>query len=165
MLICPSCRSEYVSGITRCNGCDTDLVPPDELEGHELASSPRDALKDVPTVSIAGSTVASCREVERMLLSAGILAYVDASHEEGAPLSAGTVQYVVVIAREDAERAAKVLEGRFLDLVEKEGTGALVTEAVDLEADEVTCPACGHTGPLDDEGACADCGLGLGVPG
>ena len=141
-----------------------DLVAPEQLHAHTRALAPREALKDVPTVSIVGSAIPVCREIERALLDAGVLAYID-NLDECSPISGCGAQYAVIVAREDAQRAGEILEGRFRDLVEREGTGALVTEAVDLEAAEVTCPACGHQGALDDEGACADCGLMLGAPG
>jgi hypothetical protein len=46
MPFCPSCRSEYVAGMTRCNDCDVDLVaalpdslPPPAYEWVDLTSA------------------------------------------------------------------------------------------------------------------------------
>ncbi|OGQ26297.1 MAG: hypothetical protein A2138_17360 [Deltaproteobacteria bacterium RBG_16_71_12] len=68
-----------------------------------------------------------------------------------------------MIAVADLPRAGELLRRRFEQLIAKEGVGSFNTEAIDLSAAEVQCPACGHAGALA-EGACADCGLFLGAP-
>ena len=78
-------------------------------------------------------------------------------------LAPGALKVGVMVAEEDVGRAADVLRKQFEALLKKEGSGALVAEAIDLSQSEITCPACGHKGALVD-GACADCGLFLGAP-
>lgn len=163
MLVCPRCRSEYVAGITRCAPCDEDLVDPSALDENARTENPRELLKEAEKAFFAARSLDAARELERDLLEAGVLCYVHAEQTEGALMSAGSIQYTVAFAQEDVPTVKELLEGRVRGLLEQEGLAALSTEAVDLEADEVTCPACGHTGALDDEGACADCGLVLGV--
>jgi hypothetical protein len=161
--VCPSCRSEYVPGITRCSSCQVDLVDPSALVEETVGDNPRELLKEAEKAFLGARNLDAARELERDLLEAGILCYVHAEQTEGALMSAGSIQYTVAFAQEDVPSVKELLEGRVRGLMEQEGLAALSTQAVDLEADEVTCPACGHTGALDDEGACADCGLVLGV--
>jgi hypothetical protein len=163
-MICPSCESEYRAGYTRCASCDVDLVEPAALDAIKARTvSPRAALADVERATIAQAGLAACREIESALLQGGVPAYVEASQEEGEALSAGTMRYGVVVAASELQAVSKILRGRFEALLAREGTGAFQDTAVDLNAETVTCPACGHTGALV-EGACGDCGLGLGIP-
>lgn len=164
MLVCPQCGSEYRAGIAKCVGCAVDLVLPEALpKGSERERDPRRELEAVPKAFLPVRSLDVAREVERELLHHGILAYVHAEEVEGGVLSVGLLQYAVGFAQEDTEAVRDVLEQRNVAALEREGLGALALAAVDLEAAEVTCPACAFTGPLDDEGACADCGLVLGV--
>lgn len=163
MLVCPRCRSEYVQGIARCASCEVDLVPPSSLDETAETDNPRELLKEAEKAFLAARNLDGARELEGELLEAGILCYVHAAQTEGALMSAGSIQYSVAFAQEDIPAVKELLEGKTRGLLEQQGLAALATQAVDLEAEEVTCPACGHTGPLDDEGACGDCGLVLGV--
>lgn len=163
-MICPACESEYRAGYTRCASCDVDLVEPSALaEIKARTATPRDSLKDVPRATVAQAGLAACREIEAALLAGGVPAFVEANQEEGEALSAGMMRYGVVVAAADLAQVSTILRGRFEALLAREGTGAFQDTAVDLSADTVTCPACGHTGALVD-GACGDCGLGLGIP-
>lgn len=164
MLVCPRCRSEYVTGIARCGSCQVDLVESSQLQDTPSGDNPREVLKEAEKAFLPARTLDSARELERDLLEAGILCYVHAAQSEGALMSAGSIQYAVAFAQDDVTVVKELLEGRVRGLLEQEGLAALSSLAVDLEADEVTCPACGHTGALDDDGACSDCGLVLGVP-
>lgn len=163
MLVCPRCRSEYVSGIARCAPCQLDLVEASQLDEKAVTDNPREVLKEAQKAFLPARALDSARELERELLEAGVLCYVHAEQSEGALMSAGSIQYAVAFAQDDVAVVKELLEGRVRGLLEQEGLAALSSQAVDLEADEVTCPACGHTGALDDEKACADCGLMLGV--
>lgn len=163
MAICPQCRSEYVPGIVRCATCEVDLVDPAVLEEKMPTENPRELLKEAEKAFLAARNLDAARELERELLEAGILCYVHATQTEGALISAGSIQYTVAFAQDDVAAVKELLESRTRGLLEQQGLAALATEAVDLEAEEVTCPACGHTGALDDDGACGDCGLVLGV--
>lgn len=163
MLVCPRCRSEYVSGIVRCSSCDVDLVEPGELQEKAVTGNPRDALREAEKAFLPARNLDGARELERELLAADVLCYVHAEETKGALLGAGSIQYAVAFAQEDVPVVKELLESRTQGNVEREGLAALSTQTVDLDADEVTCPACGHTGALDDDGACGDCGLVLAV--
>jgi hypothetical protein len=165
MLVCPRCRSEFVAGVAHCARCDVTLVEDAILEEVAKAGSPREALFEAEKTFIGARNLDGARELERELLGAGILCYVHAKQTEGALMSAGSIQYAVAVATLDVPAVREHLEGSYKQNLAAQGLDALAVEAVDLEADEVTCPACGHTGALDQESACADCGLVLGVDG
>ncbi len=164
-LVCPSCGSSYRAGFTRCAHCDVDLVDKAQIEDVKAKiDSPRLALADVPKVPVLHAGIAACREIERALLDAGIPCYVEAESEDADVLgAAGAMKVGVIVAEADLPRVGELLKQRFEELVEQEGVGSFNTEAIDLTAEEVQCPACGHTGALVD-GACGDCGLFLGAP-
>jgi hypothetical protein len=164
MKVCPSCNAEFVDSASTCNDCDVDLVAPDQIEAEQTYEDARSQLKDkeVARLSVGGG-LAAAREVEKLFHKEGIVCYVDAEEGEAAVMSMAPMTYYIVVAKEDEEQVASALKGSYEEMVAKEGTGPLVTEAVDLEKDEVVCPACGHTGALVD-GACGDCGLHLGAP-
>lgn len=163
-LSCPECGATFRAGFTRCNSCNVDLV--DEATAAAAAArktDPRAALEGVPRIALVHAGLPACREIERALLADGIPCLVEAEAEEGEPLAAGALKVGVIIAQADLQRAGELLRRRFEKLIEKEGVGSFNTEAVDLAAAEVQCPACGHKGALV-EGACGDCGLFLGAP-
>ncbi len=163
-MICPVCTSEYRTGYTRCAACDTDLVDDSEIEAIRARTrSPRESLQGVETASVATAGLAACREIETVVLDGGIPCFVAAENEEGEALSAGTMRYTVLVAAADLQKVGAILRGRFEELLAREGTGKFQDAAIDLTQETVTCPACGHSGALV-EGACADCGLSLGVP-
>jgi hypothetical protein len=164
-VICPRCGSEYRKGFTRCGSCDVDLVDENAAEAARArAGDPREKLAGVPTVVIPQASLAAAKELERNVKEAGIVCYVTAAQEEeGAIGSAAAVMYGVALAEADVDRARAHMRGRFEAALVKEGFGALQTEAIEIvEGGDVTCPACGHTGPLV-ENACGDCGLFLGA--
>ena len=164
MAFCPNCRSEYRAAFTRCADCDVDLV--DALDDDAPTSAgPRELLADKNKAFIPQANLAACREMERTLLDGGVVCYVHAEEADAdvALGSAAAMQYAVVIDENDVDEVKKIFKGRFESMLAREGFGSLQTEAIDPEADQVHCPACGHQGPLE-QGACADCGLFLGAP-
>jgi hypothetical protein len=107
--------------------------------------------------------LSACREVEAALLDAGVPCMLGTDTEDGEPLAAGAMKIGVMVAEDDLARVSAVMKARFEALVAQEGIGQFRTDAIDVTAAEVTCPACGHTGALVN-GECADCGLFLGEP-
>lgn len=162
-LVCPKCGGAFRAGFTRCAACKVDLVERAALEAGLIArDDPRQALAGKKTTTVVQASLAACREIERALLDAGIPAMLRTENEEGEALSAGTLKIGVVVADDDLARVGVVMKSRFEALIRKEGVGAFKTEAIDVAAAEVECPACGHKGPLKN-GECADCGLFLGA--
>ena len=161
-LVCPKCHAPHRTGFTRCHACDVELVDA-ALVTAAAAGAPRDALVGKKLVAAVTGPLQLCREIERALLEAGIACQVGAENEEGESLSAGTLKVSVLVAEDDLQRVSAVLGARFSDALAREGVGGMQTAPIDLAAETVTCPACGHVGPLV-EGSCADCGLFLGAP-
>jgi uncharacterized protein YbaR (Trm112 family) len=165
MLVCPSCRAEFRAGFDRCKDCGVALVDPDRLEEEAVAhGTPKERLDGVQKAVIPQPSLTACRELEAALLDAGIDCYthVEEADADVALGSAAALQYAVVFAQDAIEDAKAAMKERFQEMVESEGFGQLQTDPIDLEAEEVTCPACGTTGPLSD-GECAECGLFLGA--
>jgi hypothetical protein len=162
-LVCPKCGGAFRAGFTRCVPCKVELVDRAAFEAGLIArDDPRQALAGKKTVTVVQASLPACREIERALLDAGIPAMVRTENEEGEALSAGTLKIGVVVAEDDLARVGVVMKARFEALIRAEGVGSFKTEAIDISAAEVECPACGHTGALKD-GECADCGLFLGA--
>ncbi|MDP2343302.1 MAG: hypothetical protein Q8O67_20255 [Deltaproteobacteria bacterium] len=163
-LTCPKCGSTFRAGFVRCHGCKVDLVDAAiYAESQAALGDPKKLLANKTVVAIVHAGLPACREIERALLDAKVLCYIDAAAEEGEPLAPGALKVGVFIAEEDMKRAGAVMKSRFETLVAKEGVGSFKTDAIDLSLDEVECPACSFKGALKD-GACGDCGLFLGAP-
>jgi len=110
---------------------------------------------------------AGIREMLGILEEAGVGAQMErvppaSEQEQLAP------RWNLYVAREDGEKAARLLHGDWRsllggeDALEAARRGA---HGVDLDAGgEITCPACGHTFvPAGEVVECPDCGLGLGA--
>jgi len=93
----------------------------------------------------------------------------DESCGAGCSCKGGLGELDLLVAIDDAERAIEVLEAQFSDMI-----GTVVEEAeldlighgraeVDLEAEELICPACG-TILASGQFECPECGLNLGIP-
>ena len=163
-LICPQCGANYRAGFTVCHACKVDLVDDATFAAQRQSrGKPRDILAGRPTATIVHAGLQACREIERALLEAGIPCFLDANAEEGEALALGALKVGVVVAEDDVVRVGALMKARFEGLVAKEGIGSFNTEAIDLSAAEIACPACSHKGPLKN-GECADCGLFLGAP-
>ena len=166
MPVCPSCEAEFREGFKRCTSCDVDLVDPAQLEAEAVQhGSPKERLKEVQQAFIPQAGLTACRELETALLAADIDCYthVEEADADVALGSAAAMQYAVVIAQADIEHVKDAMKERFQAMIESEGFGQLQTDPIDLEADEVACPACGHAAALE-AGECAECGLFLGAP-
>ncbi len=173
MPFCPECRAEYRKGFDHCPRCDVDLVSEDELsqsltDEEVIASMAEDELLPIVRGSIEG-----CRETQRKLLEKRVPAAI---HEvQDAVAEAGHFRILqVVVRKEDAVQAQKVLNLEWVEDAQREGLikdmefagadgsyeGDDDEEEVDDEEDPA-CPACGCTKPLK-KGKCRDCGLHLG---
>lgn len=166
MKVCPQCGDEFRQSAVMCNRCQVELL---DAKEHRASESPKaqlsfaQRLSDVETATLLEGTLDACREVERALVRADIPVLLERRQPQGPQNlgSAQTTRYALWVARDDLPRAAGVLEEGFASMVAREGTGSLMTEAIDLSAAEITCPACGHVGALIS-GRCGDCELFLG---
>ena len=66
----------------------------------------------------------------------------------------------LLIRAQDVQGLGHLLERQWVELAEREGTGANLMSAPPGEGEEPPCPACGTAAPLVS-GACSDCGLQL----
>lgn len=161
-LVCPTCGGTFRAGFTRCAPCKVELVDRATWEAALAArDDPKRALAGKKTVAVVHASLPACREVERALLDANIPCLLQTG-SEGEVLAAGAMKIGVIVAEEDLARVGAVMKSRFEALIHKEGVGTFKTDAIDVGAAEVECPACGHKGPLEN-GECADCGLFLGA--
>ena len=79
------------------------------------------------------------------------------------PVTVGNViNYAVCIEESRVPDFTAIMQARFSGMVQREHEQEFAFQDVNLDGGEVTCPACGHVGLLQ-EGQCADCGLMLGV--
>jgi hypothetical protein len=157
-LVCPACGARFRAGFERCASCKVDLVDPSRVvvEVHSEGG-----LAGKKTVALTSASLTACREVERALNKAKIPCAVVAEDPDGV-LAAGALKVSVVIAEDDLARANALMLGQFEAMLKREGVGSFNTEAVNVDAGAVTCPACGHSGALKN-GECSDCGLFLGA--
>lgn len=167
MKICPKCREEFLEQVLTCTDCKEKLVNsvdfvPESLTG--LLS--KEELFSGDMVAFSEGPLTQCREIEKTLLRAKVsCAVYPVNISSKGDETLGTtseLKYVVLIRETDAELARGAMEGKFVADVAKEGRGTVSRDAIDLDQQEITCPACGETGPLVD-GDCQVCGLHLGV--
>lgn len=164
-LVCPSCGAEYRAGISRCASCAVDLVSVGDVAAQEAKrGGGRESLAGVETTMVPQANLASAKELERIILDAGFACYTDAveADQDVALGSTAAMSYGVVVRASDVEAIRQRLRGGLEATLAKQGLAGLQAEAIDVDKGEVTCPACGHTGPVVD-GACGDCGLFLGA--
>lgn len=160
-LMCPTCEGRFRAGFTRCGTCKVDLVDVATFNATKAGvDRPRQQLEGRKVVAVTHASIDACREIERALLAGGIACYVANDVDESEAIAA---KIGVFVAEDDLPRVGVVMKQRFADLVKSEGRGTFNTEAIDVSAAEVECPACGHKGALK-AGECADCGLFLGAP-
>ncbi len=135
-MICPSCKCEYIRGVTQCADCDVALV--DALD--PLSSGPAD---DVRIVQIwRGRDPAEFDEVKQALEDAGI--------PFTAPDSKGSFNFIasepsmeVWVAEEDQQKAGKIvleLEGQVdpSELTPEELESLALAEADQEDIEETT---------------------------
>lgn len=167
MKFCPSCEEEFIDRMTSCPSCEEELVT--ELMAQEVPQKEaqrKEELLKSETFALTEGPLSTCRELEKILAQANIVSVVYpvklSTDENAATLgSASALKYVLLVDPATIERCKEVLEGRFYDDVAKEGRGNFVREVIDLEQNEIRCPACEESGPLK-EGECQFCGLFLG---
>jgi hypothetical protein len=159
MPLCPLCQGEYREGFTRCESCGADLVErlaqPEGIGLHrleELLASGTAALSAARSFEDAQRDQELLHEARIPCLLFGNPGSVGAS---GAPQL-----YHLALLPEDVEPARLTLERRRQQMLEREGLQPS-EGIVDLDAAEITCPACGHRFAKAPE--CPDCGLFLGV--
>jgi hypothetical protein len=73
-----------------------------------------------------------------------------------------TTTYALCVSQDKIETYVAIMKTRFDEMVAREHSKEWTLNEVHLDGSDVTCPACGHMGPLVN-GHCTDCDLFLGV--
>jgi hypothetical protein len=168
MKICPSCREEFLDHIDLCTSCAQKLVSDFEALPKSSELIDKEALLQGETIPLLEGPIAQCRELEKILIKASISCAVYpvslTCDSHGQTLgSACDMKYMILIRPDDLTHAREAIESQFLATVAKEGQGEASRHVINLEDEQVTCPACFEVGPLNN-GECAACGLVLGAP-
>jgi hypothetical protein len=109
------------------------------------------------------------RELQSACAAADISAYLERGPCCGKSGCGCAPRMQLLVAKEDVERVAHLLDQRWKDLLVREGTADIDETAApatasaateDSETEHPPCPACGTAAPLV-AGACSDCGLQL----
>jgi hypothetical protein len=118
-------------------------------------------------VSCLTAPLADARELQTACAEADIAAYLERGTCCGKSGCGCAPRMQLLVAKEDVERVAHLLDQRWKNLLVREGTADIdeaaapaTGEAADAEAEHAPCPACGTAAPLV-AGACSDCGLQL----
>ena len=118
-------------------------------------------------VSCLTAPLADARELQTACAEADIAAYLERGTCCGKSGCGCAPRMQLLVAKEDVERVAHLLDQRWKHLLEREGTADIdeaaapaAASAADEETEHAPCPACGTAAPLV-AGACSDCGLHL----
>jgi hypothetical protein len=164
MKICPKCEDEFRDDAQQCSLCliplvaETDFQPKAKMAAHEI-------LAVTKAQRFLEGPLDTCREIEKVLLAHDVAAMLEPIKEtqEASLGSASIKRYAVLVSEEDMQRAAHALQNRFAAQIEKEGFGVFSDSVVRLDEGDITCPACGFVGALQN-GMCPECELFLGEP-
>jgi hypothetical protein len=116
-------------------------------------------LEDVEVIPVMEAALADAKEIQRACLASDIPVLLGRDEH----CKKGCTPKVQLLAREeDVPRMANLLRERWVDLARREGTLGDTPAVAAADGEHLPCPACGHAGELDEEGACADCGIVLG---
>lgn len=159
-MYCTSCQGEFLNDMKTCSSCRIDLVSKDDylakiIEKKSICSTKEDLL------SFFEGGLSQVREIEGLFNKAGIPSLLK-GHSQDCDKKGCGASFSLWLRSEDMKDAEALLQKRFHGEVQREGQGALVTEAVDLSLEQIKCPACHEIGPLK-EGECSCCGLFLGI--
>ncbi len=154
MPFCPVCLSEFREGFERCNACDVELVSQLEEKMDLSEVNIREAMEGKELIAVTRGDLDVVKET-RDLLAAERVASIIVPDEE-APAHPGMPSRVVlVVAKNELERAMAIIGDRFKNMVEVEGKEVISDQSYE------SCPACGSKVSADAE-ECADCGLFVG---
>lgn len=166
MKFCPTCREEFLDYIDFCAACDENLVDDDKyIAPTDTTIVTQEEIMSGTMAAFLEGSIGNCREVERILASKKLpcIIYPINIKGEGDQNTLGTTadtKYVLLVRENDVEQAKLALQHKFYEDVAKEGQGFVTAETINLDHEEITCPACNERGALKN-GECATCGLYL----
>ena len=164
---CPQCNDEYMAHADKCASCNKDLVFGliliERQQAKEKAQPGRGGeLTDSDDLVIVHSgQMVDLKHLQDLFNKEKITSKIvgdDSSCGKGCCPS----NYFLQIRREDAPEAMHIIKREHQRLTGLDDHDvSYVDQAFDENADEVTCPACGHSFPPTDS-TCPDCGLCFG---
>ena len=167
-MYCPSCQDEYRADITTCAECNIPLISGAEVLAQQQGkSTPQRTMTIEPTdelISIMKGSVVDMKQVQALFKRHNIPSQalnVDGGGCNSGGCSGPTV--AVQIRSTDLQEVRQILEAEYI-----RSTGlaehdiSTVGAVFDTEAEEATCPACGHTFPTAFS-ACPECGLNFAI--
>lgn len=122
-----------------------------------------EALAEAELVPCLSAAFLEAKELRDACLTAEIPVVLDRGEccGKGGGAGCGCAPKLQLLAREeDVPRVAQLVHERWRALALREGTIDVDHAAVQSEAGDAPCPACGTAAPRVD-GACAECGLQL----
>lgn len=149
--ICPKCRAEYYSHITKCADCGTPLKSLDEIKAGGIEARVEGSVDG--WVEIRHDAKGWIDELSELLIEGGVPARVELA--EGCRAGSCGAQYRLLVPGIAADDAMQMIEDYFVEMHPEAGQA-------DEWATEGKCPACGH---LVDAAMkeCPDCGLALKI--
>jgi len=154
MPFCPVCLSEFREGFDRCNACNVELVSELADEINLSEENIQQALEGKELIAVTRGDLDVVKETRDMLAGERVASII--VPDEEAPAHPGMPSRVIlVVAKNDLERAMAIIGDRFKNMVEVEGKEVISDQSYE------SCPACGSKVSADAE-ECADCGLFVG---
>ncbi len=159
---CPQCGDEYRADFPICAACEVKLVDGAtrmaQLTGQVKPQSIQSLSPDDELVAIRKGSLLDIKRLQTILKEGGIPSLIIG---EGGDCNKGCCgpEVLLSIRLEDGENASVVLAREFQNTTDLMSHDLTNIDAVfDSEAEQVTCPACGHCfSPTNSE--CPDCGL------
>lgn len=164
---CPRCRDEYRADIIQCACCKITLCSGREMTVMEEERQQKPAARpgaispDDEIVTIHQGALRDIRSLEEILHAEKIPALV-AGDERSCGKGCSPSAFYLQVRREDAPDALRILaaeHARTTALAQHDTTHSHTV--YDTNADQATCPACGHTFSTTLD-SCPDCGLCFG---
>lgn len=161
---CPVCGGEFRAEIESCGLCQVALLTGGEMQARESEMEARRQNRSgalsggEDLVPIQRAPLADLRSLETLLGRERIAVRISAEGPScGKGCSPGN--FLLEVSRDDAPDAARIVEAEYRRMTRLDDHGPINTDAVfNPEAEEVVCPACGHSfSPTSSE--CPDCGL------
>ena len=119
------------------------------------------ALEDAEVMPCLEASLPDAKEILSLCLEAELPAVLDRADCCGASGCGCAPKVALCVRPDDVPRLREVLDGRWREMLSREGTLDEAPAGAAADGDEPPCPACGTAAPLV-EGACAECGLQLG---
>ena len=172
MLICPSCRKRYETGLLTCTKCGTELLPPSALQLQDRHPSrtsehhrQKTAQQEDLYVKLLQCSLNEAKDITRLLGREGISYLIERDedfrfqyHPEGGSQIADQRGLIVNVKATELSKARALLEWEIQQELDEE---AITHDTAD-ETELLICPSCEAELSASDE-TCPECGLALDI--